>query len=173
MRRRTDTTTYLKECMGDALLELMHEKTINKISIEELTAKADVGRSTYFRYFKCKDDVLSFKISLMWERYINELPAVSGENEASRHENIRRFFTFCLSIRQIIDMIYKEDHQKILLDMYLNTLDTFITENDAYGYYLKNYFGYGFFGIVNAWIVKGYEESPEEMAAFLMNKLLS
>ena len=64
MRRTTATTDYLKECMGTALLELMKEKPIEKISIEEMTAKADVGRSTYFRYFKSKDEVLSFKITL-------------------------------------------------------------------------------------------------------------
>ena len=52
MRRSTATTEYLKECMGTALLELMKEKPMEKISIEEMTAKADVGRSTYFRYFK-------------------------------------------------------------------------------------------------------------------------
>ena len=66
MRRTTATTDYLKECMGTALLELMKEKPIEKISIEEMTAKADVGRSTYFRYFKSKDEVLSFKITCLW-----------------------------------------------------------------------------------------------------------
>ena len=50
MRRSTATTEYLKECMGTALLELMKEKPMEKISIEEMTAKADVGRSTYFRW---------------------------------------------------------------------------------------------------------------------------
>ena len=40
MRRTTSTTGYLKECMGTALLELMKEKPIEKISIEEMTAKA-------------------------------------------------------------------------------------------------------------------------------------
>ena len=38
MRRTTATTDYLKECMGTALLELMKEKPIEKISIEEMTA---------------------------------------------------------------------------------------------------------------------------------------
>ena len=72
MRRTTATTDYLKECMGTALLELMKEKPIEKISIEEMTAKADVGRSTYFRYFKSKDEVLSFKITCLWKRFSDE-----------------------------------------------------------------------------------------------------
>lgn len=32
-----------------------------------MTAKGDVGRSTYFRYFKNKDEVLTFKILCMFE----------------------------------------------------------------------------------------------------------
>ena len=69
MRRSTATTEYLKECMGTALLDLMKEKPMEKISIEEMTAKADVGRSTYFRYFKTKDEVLVFKILCLWNRF--------------------------------------------------------------------------------------------------------
>ena len=76
MRRTTATTDYLKECMGTALLELMKEKPIEKISIEEMTAKADVGRSTYFRYFKSKDEVLSFKITCLWNTVLPTSPLV-------------------------------------------------------------------------------------------------
>lgn len=72
MRRTTATTEYLKECMGTALLELMQEKPIEKISIEEMTARADVGRSTYFRYFKTKDEVLVFKIQQLWNRFAQD-----------------------------------------------------------------------------------------------------
>ena len=73
MRRRTATPDYLKECMGDALLELMREKPLEKITIEEMTAKADVGRSTYFRYFKTKEEVLSFKVLAMYRRFSQDL----------------------------------------------------------------------------------------------------
>ena len=46
MRRTTATTDYLKECMGTALLELMGEKPLEKVSIEELTATADLSGVT-------------------------------------------------------------------------------------------------------------------------------
>ena len=58
--------------MGTALLELMKEKPIEKISIEEMTAKADVGCSTYFRYSKSKDEVLSFNITCLWKSFSDE-----------------------------------------------------------------------------------------------------
>ena len=86
MRRTTATTDYLKECMGTALLELMGEKPLEKISIEEMTAKADVGRSTYFRYFKSKEEVLSFKLLCLWRRFSAERVS-RGRN---RYPNRRR-----------------------------------------------------------------------------------
>ena len=101
MRRSTATTEYLKECMGTALLELMREKPIEKISIEEMTAKADVGRSTYFRYFKNKDEVLSFKLRCMWNAFSQQvscqvkcnriLKKISRGERQSRHLRGRRF----------------------------------------------------------------------------------
>ena len=64
MRRSTATTEYLKECMGTALLELMKTKPIEKITIEEMTATADVGRSTYFRYSTPRRRSLPSKLSV-------------------------------------------------------------------------------------------------------------
>lgn len=101
MRRTTATTEYLKECMGTALLELMKEKPIEKISIEEMTAKADVGRSTYFRYFKSKDEVLVFKIHCLWNRFAEENRIT--DFRADMYTSTRLFFEFCLSIRDIND----------------------------------------------------------------------
>ena len=84
MRRSTATTEYLKECMGTALLDLMKEKPMEKISIEEMTVKADVGRSTYFRYFKTKDEVLVFKILCLWNRFSEKSHITGYQADLSR-----------------------------------------------------------------------------------------
>ena len=91
MRRTTATTEYLKECMGTALLELMREKPLEKISIEEMTARADVGRSTYFRYFRSKDEVLSFKICCLWKRF-DAQHHVGGRGASEATTAARLFF---------------------------------------------------------------------------------
>ena len=59
MRKKViGTTEMLDKQMGDALIELLKEKPISKISIEELTKKADVGRATFFRHFDSKEELL-------------------------------------------------------------------------------------------------------------------
>lgn len=161
MRRTTATTDYLKECMGTALLELMKEKPLEKISIEEMTAKADVGRSTYFRYFKSKEEVLAFKIVCLWKRFMEEHQAdsiVSGSPEETK-----LFFKFCLSLRPVNNLLYSTGHQNVILEAYLQIINSSNSYDDAKRYYLVHFITYGLYGLVNAWILRGYKETPEEM----------
>ena len=49
MARGNKTTEFLKECLSDALIQLMREKDFEKISIKEIADTAGVGRATWFR----------------------------------------------------------------------------------------------------------------------------
>lgn len=162
MRRTTATTGYLKECMGTALLELMKEKPVEKISIEEMTAKADVGRSTYFRYFKSKDEVLSFKIQCLWERFFNERRG--DEISLDTREGIKLIFEFCLSVKPVLDLLYSANHQNVILSFYLQSAIPTVAKPDTETYYFVRFITYGLFGLINAWVLRDYQETPEEMA---------
>lgn len=158
MRRTTATTDYLKECMGTALLELMKEKPMEKVSIEEMTAKADVGRSTYFRYFKSKEEVLAFKIICLWKRF-------GQEHQADcETDDVKSYFEFCLEIRSVTDLLYATGHQNAILDAYLQIAAPMICADDIRAYYFSQSFIYGIFGLMNAWVLRGCKETPEEMA---------
>ena len=156
VRRTTATTDYLKECMGTALLELMKEKPIEKISIEEMTAKADVGRSTYFRYFKSKDEVLSFKITCLWKRFSDEHGATNFATGS--YDGIRLFFEFCLSTRPICDLLYSADRQYVILNFYLQEAASIVANADAKTHYFIQFITYGLFGLMNAWVLRGYKD---------------
>ena len=168
MRRTTATTEYLKECMGTALLELMREKPLEKISIEEMTAKADVGRSTYFRYFRSKDEVLSFKIYCLWKRF-DAQHHVGGRGASEAATAARLFFEFCLSMREVSDLLYATGHQNCILDAYLRILRPDEDTEDELEYYRSNMTAYALYGLVNAWILRGYRETPAEMEHIVRN----
>ena len=66
------TTAFLKECLADALIKLLESKPVEKITIPEIAGLAGVGRTTYFRNFSSKEEVLSFKLIILWERWTEE-----------------------------------------------------------------------------------------------------
>ena len=59
MARGKESTEFLKECMSDALIKLMEDRSIEKIAIKQITRLAGVGRSTWFRHFSAKEDALT------------------------------------------------------------------------------------------------------------------
>ena len=102
MRRRQETTEMLKESMGDALLSLMKEKPLEKITIEEMTAKADVGRVTYFRYFKSKDEIYYAVIESELERLSDQLDEVAAKRIPPQEKIIELIYLHLSMIRETV-----------------------------------------------------------------------
>lgn len=51
---------YTRHYIVQALFKLMEEYEYEKISVTDIAAKAGVGRATFYRYFKRKEDVIEF-----------------------------------------------------------------------------------------------------------------
>ena len=62
-------------CIRDRL-ELMQENPYDKITIKEIAKKADLDRSTFYRNFSSKEDVLNLYLSHLAEEYISRLKKV-------------------------------------------------------------------------------------------------
>lgn len=72
MGGNSKTTMFLKECLADALIKLLHIKPMEKITIPEIAETAAVGRTTYFRNFTTKNEMLTFKLVRLWDRWAEE-----------------------------------------------------------------------------------------------------
>ena len=49
---------FTKSCIMEALLQLMHSKDYNDISITDITSRAGVSRMAYYRNYRSKDHIL-------------------------------------------------------------------------------------------------------------------
>ena len=60
MKRKNVTSDMMRGYMADALLMLMAKKDYANITISEITQKAGVNRSTFYRNFISKDDIIKY-----------------------------------------------------------------------------------------------------------------
>lgn len=51
---------YTRHYIVEALFRLMSEHEYEKITVKDIAEKAGVGRATFYRYFKRKEDVIEF-----------------------------------------------------------------------------------------------------------------
>ena len=153
------TTQFLKECMADALIQLLKEKPLEKITVPEITNLAGVGRATYFRHFSKKEDLLVFKLVLLQKRWQEEnVPKDLPQNEM---DGMYHFFRFHTGIRDLIKIIYERDLQ---FTVYQSFYQTLIPQyEDRLLSYKSRFFSYAVLGIVDEWVKNDFHESPEEL----------
>lgn len=168
MGRGTKTTEFLKECMSDALLRLMRDKPMERISINEITAAANVGRSTWFRNFSSKNEAVTFKLAQVWYRWAEE----HGLARQRRYtfDNAADFFQFNYGYRHILQVIYNAKLQPAVYDAFYQVMMPQFNA-DAEECYQNRFFAYGLFGLLDEWIKRSFSESPEEMTD-LFQKLM-
>lgn len=161
MGRRTETTQYLKECVADALIQLMNDAPVEKIRIQEITELAGVGRMTWFRYFSSKTDALVFKLQQLWTEWTGGHPC-SGR--IGSYEHAHWFFSFWYSIRPLLSLLSRHRQYDALLQMFLLYAGA-VEDSSGRVRYHEMFFAYGMLGIVIEWTAGGFQETPEKLAA--------
>lgn len=58
MKNDPGKNTYVRQQLTQALLALLQEKSIDDISVSELTRKAQVGRASFYRNYQSLTDIL-------------------------------------------------------------------------------------------------------------------
>lgn len=165
MSRNEKVSTFLKDCLADALIEKMKEKPFEKITIDEIVEAAGVGRATYFRHFSSKQELLTYKIIRHWE--INSEKRNMKERRKFDIGNGVDFFEINLLLREVLDLIYSMGLQSALLDAFY-TIMVSTDRDNAIERYRERFYSYGLFGALDEWIRNGYKESPQEMAEIIV-----
>lgn len=163
MERRNITNEFLKECIADAIIKLLHEKSIESITISEITDLAGVGRSTYYRNFSSKEDILNFKLTLLTKRWMAESDfsdsRVSGEN-------MKKVLHFLHSNQDLLMLYHNSNliHMLFLIIYKAIGPSEFDSQTNKFG---KSIFSFSVFAIIYEWLKDGMKESPEELAEIL------
>lgn len=63
---------YTKHYIVEALFKLMHEYEYEKINVKDIAYKAGVGRATFYRYFKNKEEVIEYYFNHNTNEFISE-----------------------------------------------------------------------------------------------------
>ncbi len=160
---------YVTTACGEALFKLMKTKDIEKITVDELCYEGGIGRATYFRNFRSKDEIITAYIIMKWREYEREHKL--KEHQLNDSYRVKRYFDFCYSMRKKNDLIIGQGHHGAILSAYELIMTDSDTDHstDSYESY---YLAYGLFGIFMKWARSGYAESVQDMTKIVTEKIL-
>lgn len=161
MRRKNTTKQMMKAYMTESLFILLREKSYEDISISEIAEKAGVNRSTYYRNFTSKDEiVISFYENIM-RQYLS---AYKSQSRQTLEKYLLTMFQCFYEYKAPLLLLC----QKGLSHLLLKVLNSFFERQVLVKYPAREHFKIFFHigGIYNffmLWFLHDMRETPEEL----------
>ena|SRR5689334_3859293 len=80
-----------RDALGDALIDLMHQRPFKSIKVQDVLDRAGVSRATFYSHYRDKDDLFFSDVEEFWEMMSNMLDR-HGEN-SNRVAPVRELFS--------------------------------------------------------------------------------
>lgn len=166
-----------KKVIAYSFKELLKEKPLNKITVNDIAAKCDINRQTFYYHFIDIRDLIEWIC-------LQDADAVLKENKTydTWTEGFLSIFELMLKDKVFIINIYKNAPRDILLEylhkMTYNLLYNVVDEKSkAYVVtednkaYIANFYKFGYVGIVLEWIADDMRKDPRDIVSHLSSLL--
>lgn len=167
--RKNQANMIAKDCIVEALIKLLEEKSLSAITISELTEKAGVSRMTYYRNYDKKEDIFKTYLDDVMEFYHDDVKNLMLQGNYDDMDNMIHCFCYMKEHRHFLDSLFKSGFGHLLLKTICNYVikTWYKPENGKALYYKLHAFSGALYNLYIAWSMDGMEESPEEMASLL------
>ena len=151
---------YVIEHLTQALSGLLTKKPLSDISISELCDTAGVGRTSFYRNFENKEDIVRSHIKELFGTMIKENPDKEGQPLSSA---LKILFTHFETHREFYALLNKRGLIYLLKDVIIGIFGP-KSEHGMFEAYTKAYVAYSLYGWIEVWFQRGMRESAEELA---------
>lgn len=160
-----------KLMMKNALIKLLKEKPLEKITVYELCAEAQLNRVTFYKYYGSQFDLLTD----IENDCFRKLEKILSENGADGEDCLCRMLEALLAdeehFKVLINALPDKDFSVKLFDLPIirRQLDLAIpgTFNEKEREQLRLFFYQGGYAVIRDWLNSEERQSPKKMASFL------
>ena len=154
-----------RECIDTAMMYLLSEKPYESISISELTKRAGVSRTAFYRNYAAKDDVLKEIGKNVIEGLSAQLSKVNSADDV--HDALVDLFTQIKKQHAYVELLVKANVSIDLLFPRSHVLENVIQTTSQEDHYRLVAVDSALAGLIKEWISNSYDLSPEELAKVL------
>lgn len=162
MRRKSITSEMMKSFIAESLLILLEQHSFEEITVGEIVQKAGVNRSTYYRHFEKKEDIILYFLDCLSE----DILEWDKEQKPDFKEHLINVYKHYYNHKEQMLTIYKNGLSFLFLDVLTKNLSAYETENrnPDMQYNIAFHIG-GTFNHFLLWLSRDMADTPEEMAA--------
>ncbi|HNZ78038.1 MAG TPA: TetR/AcrR family transcriptional regulator [Bacilli bacterium] len=177
MKKKEDRRVLMtKRMLKDALIEILKKKDIYHISIRELCERADVNRTTFYKYYGSQFDLLTD----MEKDILDFISKTIKHNETEPEKIMSSICNYLEENLEFVRLIINNNvdpmfaHKLLAMESIKESaLNRFsASKSEAEVEYIYNFLTYGAFHMVCAWLNKEKRESPKMLAKLIVQMML-
>jgi len=185
-----------RRALRQALLDLMDEKGYDEVTVEEITSRADIGRTTFYLHYRAKQDLLLEQFGELVDELISQLSQTpfsawlqSGEVKALEEHPARPIsiiFQHAADNAELYRIVLRgegvDQASERLRVIMTNALDSFFqnkmeSEDEQMKLQIPkeifvNYFSGGLLNVIKWWLEADMPYEPEEMEGMIFQLLI-
>jgi AcrR family transcriptional regulator len=168
MKRKYTPTENLKNYIAESLMLLMRKKGFADITIGEISARAGVNRSSYYRNFNSKEDIVKYYFNKI---IFEHLETVKNMREIPLKCYLEKMFSHFYHCKNELLLIYKNKLSYLILDALNETFAKARKKQSFEDRFIIYYHTGGIYNTFLLWFADEMRESPEKMAELGCNLL--
>ena len=155
------TNLFSKKCFFESLIKLSKENDYNTIQISDICKEAGYNRSTFYRIYSSKDELLVDGFNTF---YVNEYYASVNNSSFGKDyiKNVTLLFSYIRSHSEIFLLMHKAQLDYKMFKMFCNVFPLARNYGKDQRYYIY-YQASGYLGVITEWLLDGMKESDEYM----------
>ncbi|NLC48579.1 MAG: TetR/AcrR family transcriptional regulator [Tenericutes bacterium] len=168
-----NNNSFIKECIANALVDLMSTKEFKDITITEITKKAGVSRMSYYRNYFKKEDILNNYMTEILEKYGNQRQYIIDNNKDSMYPLILHAFNFFKKHENFVITLEKSNLSNIIQNKINDYIFNFYPEehNETSSKYNLYILSGALYNTCKIWLINGCKETSEELAKIFVDRL--
>ena len=163
--KRSRQVSESRRLIEDGLIHVVRQKGYATASVSEIALEAGVSRTTFYRHFTTKRDVL---LSL-FRRISGELLNEASAREPALGDLVRRRFAFIANHPELPALLAEPEVQVVFHEFRRELSNRIVQQvGEQPTAFAREFYLGGTDAVTNAWIRAGMVESVDEMTAIVV-----
>ena len=173
-KKKDRRTLKTQKALRDALAELLTEKELQKVTVQEIADKADVNRVTFYKHYL---DVYDLYEKIEQETLVQLGMLVLQLEELPAEELFSHLIGYIADNQKIFRMIFSPNNTGMLLNKLSKLIEGLFLklESEKRGEkldnkelcYLSTYRAQGCLAVISRWVLGGFEDTQEMISKML------
>jgi AcrR family transcriptional regulator len=114
-RKPDERTRRTRDRLGNAFVALIHEKAIERVTVQDVLDRASVGRSTFYLHFRDKNDLLLSQLEIFLEKMSTDLSV--RKEKSDRVVPVAELFTHIENQKELYQILAKAGRLNDFFDL--------------------------------------------------------